>query len=561
MIAICPAAATGGKRAHHMLESCAALQEAVASHPAGDAAPRCDIAVVTVTTVRPFCEAATRMHLDTARLTGTARSTTDPGTGSLRHASLRMVVQCRVHAPLRWTRSAGGPAPRPVVGGLPCPPEDHPMTHPIQRSATPSPNVSRQPSPVPAEAEPARQAPRRLVAAELGPPGLPPQRVPAAAGVADAATAARTLDTLPDGLLQAVAGHLPPADRLQLGGVSRTAARALDPEVRAARVVTSHAPDVADAARFQAVLGPGDPRSVAALPPHVQAEALVALAGRFMALPGDDRQQAIAAFRAFEYRGEPHAVLSDVQRAARDGTVGLRRREAALVGHGGAAAVAVGRGENIQEVARRLAISGPHAIDTLEGLAMGRAHQALAGGESVPAAAARLGISTPPRLADLERHAAMHLGIAAVGGGEAPAVVAARLGIHNPVYTGVLNHSAARRDVEQGRPVDAALREFNVTSRDAALGLELHAAETAGAAALQRGQNVREAAAQLGIHAATALARLERLAVDSVGAAAVRQGETAAAVALRLDIREQANLDRLAEHAGAQPPAKRARLD
>ena len=435
------------------------------------------------------------------------------------------------------------------------------MTHPIQRSATPSPNPSRAPSPVPADAEPARQAPRRLVAHEQRPPGLPPQRAPAQG---EAASAAPVLDTLPDTLLQAVASHLSAGDRLHLGSASSATLRALDPEMRAARIVTAHAPAVADAARFNDVLGPGDPRSVAALPAHLQADALVALAGRFMAMPDEERQQAIASFRAFEHSGEQHAVLTDVQLAARDGTVGLRRREAALVGHGGAAAAAVAGGENIQAVARRLAISGPQAIDALEGLAMGRAHQALEGGESLQAAAARLGISTPPRLADLERHATMHVGMDAIGRGEAPADLAARLGITDPAYVRMLNHGAARRDIDRGQPVDATLRAFNITGQDAILGLELRAANAAGATAVRQGRNVQQVAAQLGIRSAPVLVRLERMSVDTVGAAAVRQGEAVAEVVERLGIRDLANIARLtrfAEVAAGQPPAKRARLD
>jgi hypothetical protein len=440
------------------------------------------------------------------------------------------------------------------------------MTHPIQRPASPassasthpSPNPSRPASPRPADAEPARQAPQRLVTQAQRPLGPAPQRT-ATAG--DAAPAALALDGMPDTLLQAVAGHLDAGERLALGGASQATARALAPELRAARIVAAHAPAVADVARFHAVLGPGDPRSVAALPAHLQAEALVALAGRLMAMPGDDRQQAIAAFRAFDHQGEPHAVLADVQRAARDGTVGLRRREAGLVGHGGAAAAAVIGGENIQAVARRLAISGAHAIDSLEGMALGRAHQGLQDGESVPAVAARLGITTAPRLADLERHAAMHVGAAAIARGDAPGDVAARLGITSPVYVGLLNHGAARRDVEQGRLVDETLRRFGITSRDAVMGLELRAVETAGATAVAEGRPVQAVAAQLGVRSAPALARLERLAVDSAGAAAVQRGEAVAAVAMRLGIQGPDNIRRLAEHAAELPPAKRARLD
>jgi hypothetical protein len=175
------------------------------------------------------------------------------------------------------------------------------MTSPVRRHAAPSPNASRTPSPQPADAEQAQPVPRRLVAGDQGTPARQaPANVPRAG--------ASLLEQLPATVLQTAASKLAPSDVLALGATSRTVSQALGAEVRAARVVQTHAPAVHTLARFNAVLGPGDPRSVAALPSHLQAEPLAAVAGRVMALAPGEQLQAIQNFQAFDHSGEPTPV-------------------------------------------------------------------------------------------------------------------------------------------------------------------------------------------------------------------------------------------------------------
>jgi hypothetical protein len=366
-------------------------------------------------------------------------------------------------------------------------------------------------------------------------------------------------------VLQAAAGQLAARDVLALGQASHTVLQALDAEVRAAHVLQTHAPGVDTLARFNAVLGPGDPRSVAALPGHLQAEPLGAVAGRVMALAPGEQQQAIQNFQAFDHGGEPTALLRDLDRAARDGPVGMRRREAALVVGGGAAAAAVRGGHNMQAVAQRMAVSGANALGALEHEAAGAARRAIDGGASIPDAARRAGVTSQPRLDDLNRHASFGVGMAAVRGGEHPQAVAERLGITHPRCILALNERAALDAVGQGQNVLAAAAAFNITERGQIMGLERRAAAGPGEQAVNRGDNVVEVVARLGIRAPDLAARLERMSTDRVGIDLVRQGESVRAVAERLGIRAVHNIARLAQAAAGElpadaPAAKRPRL-
>lgn len=450
------------------------------------------------------------------------------------------------------------------------------MTNPIQRSTTPSPNATRPASPQPIQAPVADHDSSVVVAAgERRPSGVPPARlVPAVprelserqpsrpAPVAWPARTAQRLEDMPDLVHSEVANWLAPADLIGLGNVHNHAiATAIGPQIRAARIVAQHAPNVTRLAQFNEVLGLGAtpdmaPRSIQALPPELQVPALVALGGRLLALAPIDQDQAIRAFLALDTQGESNALLDELRLAAGAGVHGLDRREAELVGTNGAASTAVTAGENVQAVAQRLAISGPAAMHTLERLALPRAHQALRQGESVPAVAERMGIASEIQRNYLEWFATANVGVPDVARGEAPAAVVARLGISNAASIHQLYHHGARHAVSQGRHVRETMRELNIpNTTDAIRDLEAHAVDTVGIHAVTRGENVEQVARRLGVSSPRLVAELELVSINRVGVAAMMQGESARGVAQRLGIRNHANIQRLIDIAAEFPQA------
>lgn len=272
-------------------------------------------------------------------------------------------------------------------------------------------------------------------------------------------------------------------------------------------------------------------------PPPLRDELLVALGGRLMAIPYPEQVLAIRDFIAFTPGAGVRGLLATLRAAACLGAEGLRRREQSLVDPGGAAHGAVSRGENTHAVARRFALSGPEAMETLEETAMPRALEAVSAGTSVRVAADSLGISDPARLERLERHATGHVGIKAVRMGECPQAVAQRLGIRLPGCVLALRHHAALRMVMQGRSVVDAARTHGIDRPGSLLGLEIVATDVASNAMEHHGQHVHQVAERLGITRPALLQRLEARAAHSVGVDALRRGETVAAVAQRLGIR------------------------
>ena len=345
-------------------------------------------------------------------------------------------------------------------------------------------------------------------------------------------------------------------------------ANAARPFVRSAQITAIDAHQVHALPQFRALLGPGvdatqHAATVAGLPAALQTPPLAALGGRIMALPPHEQAVAVREFLALASRTrevEFNPMLHELSTAARGGAEGLRQRETLLISPAGAAAAAVQAGENVQQVVRRMAISGPDSIESLEGRVMNNALESIGRGGTLAAVAQRLGITSGRRLDELERHATARFGLPAVARGEAPSQVAARLGITAPQEVGRLNLHAARRMVQQGQNLHVAAAAFGIGGQLHALrALEFEAVTAFGASTAQRGENVREMAAHMGIDSPRHLNALERIAIDEYGADAVRRGEPVTAVAARLGIQNPANLVTLSEFAPEQTPAKRAR--
>jgi hypothetical protein len=444
------------------------------------------------------------------------------------------------------------------------------MTPPIRPTPPGSPSGSRPVSPVPEPAPPQAFAPAPAAGGDTL--RQPPSR--AATGHrqrlegAPRRPSADPAGTDPASLnLPVVAQFLGERDRLTLGQVSASARAEIPVEWRASHIALIEAPAVQTSAAFRRLLGAPATQDAAghglrSLPPAFQAGPLLALGARLNALPAAQQQAAIDAFLATPLPAgvAPPAILADLREAALAGAAGLRRREARLTGHDGAAHAAVAGGEPVAASARRFAITGAQAIERLEDAAMPRVHRALDRGEAVAVAARGAGITSPARLDDMQRHAALGAGTRAVRQGEPPHEVAARLGIHHPAAIGILNHRGAMHEIGLGASVPETARRLGITGVDTLLGLELHAAETAGQAAVQRGESVITVARRLGITQPNLVLRLEAHAVAQQGVDAVRRGESVRAVSERLGIRAPQHLAALAEAAQELPPAKRPRL-
>jgi hypothetical protein len=171
---------------------------------------------------------------------------------------------------------------------------------------------------------------------------------------------------------------------------SRQVSPYIKSEMRAALIVTTHAPTVNALARFNALLA-----MIEDLPKNLQGEPLAALGARIPRFPTDDQQPAINAFlaRAHNLPKPRPALLVELVEAATQGPEGLKEREKAAAADGGPARVSVSVGENVEAVCQRDGITDPAAIFNLEWLSVdGPAGEEVRNGASVTATAEKYGI-------------------------------------------------------------------------------------------------------------------------------------------------------------------------
>ena len=276
------------------------------------------------------------------------------------------------------------------------------------------------------------------------------------------------LKEMPLEILQEIAGHASPVDRIELAFAHpRALYRVIAEEARAARITITDAPGVTTLAGFRALLGNGA-RSIQGLDRKpLRGEPLAALGARIPRLPANDQQPAIDAFLASaqDIPGPRPALLDALMRAAANGPGGLATREREAVAFDGPATVAVEDGENVQAVAQRHGISGPAAITRLERVAtFGPAWRAVKGGEDVRVVAQRHGITDPEAIARLTEKAAR----VAVRGGENVQVAAQRYRITDPEAIADLERAAtfgpALDAVKGGEDVRVVAQRHGISS-------------------------------------------------------------------------------------------------
>src|SRR5687768_5944567 len=106
------------------------------------------------------------------------------------------------------------------------------------------------------------------------------------------------LTDLPSDVVRTVGRYLAPPALASMQSTSRKIERDVRPLIRAAQISEDQAPRVATLARFQELIGNGEPtlenpRSVTELPADMRAQPLAVLGSRILALPIADRQDAV----------------------------------------------------------------------------------------------------------------------------------------------------------------------------------------------------------------------------------------------------------------------------
>jgi DNA-directed RNA polymerase subunit N (RpoN/RPB10) len=302
-------------------------------------------------------------------------------------------------------------------------------------------------------------------------------------------------------------------------------------------IAVQGAPNVCSLSAFQRLMGgqsegldsAASAATVHGLPPPLRAAPLAALGGRIMAMPEHERPAAIRAFLACDPGATQHGLLTGLRAAACLGPAGLRNREQTLVGERGMAHAAVANGDSVQAVARRFAISGPSALESLEWVALPIAYRALTAGASVAVVACGLGITSPARRDDLERFATRQIGIPAVQAGEAPDAVAERLGVRHPACRRTLWAHAARRQAAQGLQAQQAALAFGNRRDGAGAEFAPPASGSLGPTALRRGDNLAAEALRPDNPGSALVRRLELGADDSDDRPIARPGQTTVA--------------------------------
>jgi len=261
----------------------------------------------------------------------------------------------------------------------------------------------------------------------------------------DATTPSR-LRALPPELRQLIGAAAFPRDRISLAKADpREMYPLMKNELRAAFIVTTHAPTVKTLARFKSLL-----RRIQELPPSLRGESLAVLGPRIPSLPPENQQDAIDTFVAnAQNLPEPKPALFDeLVEAISKGPIGLvgrlAAREQMLVT--GFAGPAVRNGDSVIATAERYGITGPGAILKLEIIAVrGPAGEAVRNGASVIATAERYGITGPGRIRTLENFSVMGPAGEAVRNGDSVTATAELFGITGPRAISRLEAIAARR--------------------------------------------------------------------------------------------------------------------